>query len=229
MSPPKVNLAGKEPLQNVTVSNENLPEKSDGLEFPAVITVESNRRIQVDRQEQRQRARRLMCGIAMLIIVTVAAFGTMALVHRLRRYNRKHWSCKYGKNQLPEHVEVDHHNRLIHVHHDHDENSKTPAIEILHEYNRKMVAYKDVEKKICYIDRLDETFETGYEKWESYEKSNREDQKTLKVISDKKIEAVVIKHVLDEHIWLHCQDSVSKWVMEIEEKEVTSEMEIIRV
>jgi len=230
MSPPRVNLAGKEPLQNVLVSDEPLPEKSDGLEFPAVITVETNnRRVQLDRQEQRQRARRLLCGVAMLIIVTVAAFGTMALVHRLRRYHRKHWSCKYGKSQLPAHVKVDHDNHLIHVAHDHDENLKTPAIEILHEYNRKMVAYKDVQRKICYIDRLDETFETGYQKWESYEKTNSEDGKILKVIGDKKIEAIVVQHVLDEHIELHCHDSVSKWVMEIEEKEVTSEMEIVRL
>ena len=28
----------------------------------------------------------------------------------------------------------------------------------------------------------------------------------------------MVQHVLDEHIELHCHDSVSKWVMEIEEK-----------
>ena len=68
------------------------------MEFPAVITVETNnRRVQLDRQEQRQRARRLLCGVAMLIIVTVAAFGTMALVHRLRRYHRKVKTITFGR------------------------------------------------------------------------------------------------------------------------------------
>jgi len=223
-----VNLAGKEPLQNV--SDEPLPEKGDGLEFPAVITVETHRRTEGRREEmQRQRARRLMAGVAMLIIVSVAAFGTMALVHRLRRYHRKQWSCSYGNRHLPEHVKVDHDNQLIHVSHDHDDDTKTNAMEILHEYNRKMVAYKDVDRNICYIDRLDETFEAGYEKWESYEKNNREDRKALKVISSAPIEIDVVTHVLDKHISMHCHNSQAKWVMEIDEKEITKQMEIVYV
>jgi len=228
MSPPTVKLAGKEPLQNV--SDEPLPGKGDDLEFPAVITVETNQRANTHRVEyQRQRVRRLMCGVALLIVFSVAAFGTMALVHRMRRHHRKHWSCSYGRKHLPEHVKVDHDNQLIRVHHDHDKDTQTNAMEILHEYNRRMVAYKDVDAKRCYIDRLDETFEAGYEKWESYEKTNRDDQKTLRVISKQPIEIDVVTHVLDIHITEHCRDSTSVWVQEIDEKEVTRDMEIIRV
>jgi len=226
-----VTLASKEPLKNV-VSDEKLPEKWDNLDLgpaPAVVTVESShRRVLGQRQQcQRQRTRRMACGIFLIIFVAMAALGTMALVHRLRRHHRHRWSCggKYGK--LPEHVQVDHKNRLIHVKHDHDSNANTNAMEILHEYNRGMVAYKDTEAKICYIDRLDETFESGYERWESYERTGR-DAKTLKVISQP-IQIEVVHHVLDKHITLHCQDSEAKWVMEIDEKDVTNTMEVIHV
>jgi len=160
--------------------------------------------------------------------VAVAALGTMALVHRLRKHHRKHMSCRYGDSRLPENVDLDEMNKLIKVHHDHDEDSHTNAMEMLHEYNRQMVAYKDVDKKVCYIDRLDETFEEGYERWESYEKNDRTDRHVLKVIS-KPIEVDVVRHVMDVHITAHCSDSKSVWVMEIEEKEVTTEMEVVYV
>jgi len=227
MSPPKVNLSGKEPLHNV--SDEPLPEKQGPLDIPAVVTVETDRRVQLRRECQRQRARRVICGAAMVIIVAVAALGTMALVHRLRRHHRKYWSCRNRNTNLPEHVNVDHHNQLIRVSHDHDDNTKTNAMEILHEYNRKMVAYKDLDKKVCYIDRLDETFEAGYERWQSYEKDDHKDKKVLRVLSKQPIEVDVIQHVMDVHITEHCRDSRSVWVEEIEEKQVTTQMEIIRV
>jgi len=97
-----------------------------------------------------------------------------------------------------------------------------------HEYNRKMVAYKDVDMKKCYIDRLDETFETGYQRWEAYEKTDRTDGKILREISQP-IQEEVVQHVLDIHIWEHCKDSKTVWVTEIEEKEITTDMKIIRV
>lgn len=231
MSPPKVNMSGKEPLKAIDLNDEALPSKMNGsLEFPAIVTVETHRNI-LSRSPnyQKQRARRVICGVAMVIIVGVAALGTMALVHKLRRFHRKQWSCRYGANRLPEHVTVDHHNQLIRVHHDHDQQTKTPAMEVLHEYNRKMVAYKDVDKQICYIDRLDETFETGYQRWETYEKTDRTDKKVLKVISQQPIQTEVVQHMLDIHITEHCMDSQSLWVMEIDEKEVIEEKGIIRI
>lgn len=224
MSPPKVNLAVKE---TPAVSDEPLPGKDD-FESPAVVIMETAPEVRPRSVHQRARARRIMCGIALIVVFTVAAVGTMALVHRLRRHHRKQWTCGTS-NSMPEHVKVDHENKLIRVHHDHDRNHNTPAMQILHEYNRQMVAYKDMDKKICYIDRLDETFTQGYERWESYEKHDRKDRRTLKVIS-KPIEVDVMRHVLDIHITAHCTDaSNSFWVMEIEEKKVTTEMVVIRV
>lgn len=210
------------------MSEEPLPEKEGALDLPAVVTVETDRRHQVRRTSQRQRARVVICGAAIIIIVAVASLGAMALIHRLRRHHRKYWSCRNRNTNLPEHVNVDHHNQLIRVSHDHDDNTKTNAMEILHEYQRKMVAYKDLDHKVCYIDRLDETFEEGFERWQSYEKDDHKDKKVLKVIS-KPIEVDVITHVMDEHITEHCRDSKSVWVMEIEEKAVTTQMEVVYV
>jgi len=225
MSPPKVSLAGKGQKPVVVGSDEaELPAVN---ETPAVINVERCGR--VGRQQwQRRRTRHVICGVAFVIIVAVAALGTMAMVHRMRRHHRKHWSVCYGQKRLNENVDVDHNNKLITVQHDHDDEAKTPAVEILHEYGRGMVAYKDVDKKVCYIDRLDETFETGYERWEAYEATDRKDPKTLKVIG-KPIEVEVLQHICDIHITAHCADAKSVWVMEIEEKEVTTQMEVVHM
>jgi len=237
MSPPQVSLAVKETPPTPTVSDEDLQDKCDdlekfgSLELPAVIPVEPADRPanpRYVRNQQKQRARRIMCCVALIIIMTVAALGTMALVHRLRRHHRKEWQCRFGAKRLPEHVKVDHTNNLIRVQHDHDRDTNTPAMEILHEYNRGLVVYKDVDRKICYIDRLDETFVNGYERWQSYEKTDRTKTHFLRVIS-KPIEVEVMEHVMDVHITAHCRDSHRFWVMEIEEIKVTKEMRVIKV
>merc|ERR1711963_1095325 len=124
-------------------------------------------------------------------------------------------------------VTVDHDNQLIHVKHEQDQQNALPTMEVLHEYNRRMVAYKNVDKKVCYIDRLDETFSQGYERWEAYENKAR-DEKTMRVISKVPIEQIVVKHVLDVHIEEHCRDASHFWVMEINEQEITQDMEIVR-
>jgi len=42
------------------------------------------------------------------------------------------------------------------------------------------------------------------------------------------IEQIVVQHVLDVHIEEHCRDATHFWVMEIDEKEITQEMKIVR-
>lgn len=234
MSPPQVNLAVKDTPPAPSVSEEELQDKDEcvekfgPLELPAVVGLEAGPAPNVTRL-QRQKARRLLCCVGLILVMVVATIGTMALVHRLNRHSRKHWSCRYGKNRLPEHVKVDHQNHLIRVHHDHDKDTHTPAIEILHEYNRGLVVYKDTDKKICYIDRLDETFVNGYKRWEAYEKTDRTESRYLRVISVQPIEVEVMRHVMDVHVTAHCHDSQRYWVMEVDQKQVTEEMRVIKI
>ncbi|CAL1539879.1 unnamed protein product [Lymnaea stagnalis] len=225
MSPPKVSLSGKEPLK--AVNDEVLPEKGDGLEFPSVINIETDRRVITLRQQRKQRrCRRIVCGAALVIIVAVAALATMLLVLHFRHNHRKSWECR--RRGVPETVQVDHENQLIYAKHDHDKDSNTRALDVLHEYDRGLIAFRDNDNNMCYIDRLDETFEEGYQRWESYEASEHNETRALKVISGK-IELEVMQRVCDIHIYSHCENAMSVWAMEIDIKEVTKEMKVILV
>ena len=78
-----------------------LDEKKDRLDMPpaALVTVETERRnVQVLRaRRSQQQCRRLVCGIAFVIIMAIATLGTMAVVHRLRMRHRQvrgfTWNC----------------------------------------------------------------------------------------------------------------------------------------
>ncbi|GFO42106.1 hypothetical protein PoB_006861100 [Plakobranchus ocellatus] len=220
MAPPKVTLASKTPVEEPVVS-ETLPEeKKDKLDVAAinVCVPEAGSRFIRARQARQQR-HRVMCGIAVIIIVVIAILGTMALVHRLKRHHhRRRMECRYGKNKLPEHVKVDHDNHLIYAKHDHDRMEETPALHLLHEYDRRLIAYKDEDKNICYIDRLDETFEDGYARWLTYERHGRSSGKMLAQVSPVPIQKEVLMHVGDIHIYAHCENATSFWFMEIHER-----------
>ncbi len=225
MSPPKVSLSNKE-SQKPIVTEEVLPERGDGVEFPTVITFETERRARNLRMLHKQRkCRRIVCGVTLVIIVAVAALATMALVLHFRRHHRKAWECR--SNGLPVSVSVDHENQLIYAKHDHDQNSQTTAMEILHEYDRGLVAYKDVDNSTCYIDRLNETFEDGYERWQAYEAVENTDRKVLQVLQP--IEIEVVEHITDIHIYSHCEKANSFWVKEIEITQVSKEMNVFYI
>ncbi|KAI8772998.1 hypothetical protein BgiBS90_026477 [Biomphalaria glabrata] len=228
MSPPKVSLAGKEYKDHLEkpVFDEILPEKKEASDFPPVINVQTERRAWSLRQQRKhQRCRRIACGALIVIGVAVAALGTMLLVLHFR-HQRKSWECR--RNGLPETVKVDEDNKLIFAKQYHDDSSNTRAMEVLHEYDRGLIAYKDIENNTCYIDRLDEEFEDGYERWQLYEKNEHNERKYLKVISGP-IEIDVIRHIGDIHITAHCENAVSVWVMEIDIQEVATDMEIINI
>ncbi|KAH9495414.1 hypothetical protein Btru_016440 [Bulinus truncatus] len=223
MSPPKVSLAGKS--IDKPAFDEIMPEKTDLVEFPAVINVETERRAwNLRQQRKKQRCRRIVCGALIVIIVAVAALGTMLLVLHFRHHQRKHGECR--RRGLLE--TVDHENQLIYSKHEHDLNSQAPDIKVLHNYDRGLIAYKDMDNNKCYIDRLDETFEDDYECWQLDEKSEHGVSKTLKIISGP-IELDVLKHIGDIHITAHCENAVSVWVMEIDIQEKTTERNVIKI
>uniref|UniRef100_A0A0B7ANG3 BRICHOS domain-containing protein n=1 Tax=Arion vulgaris TaxID=1028688 RepID=A0A0B7ANG3_9EUPU len=239
MSPPTVSLARKEPLKS-TFDDVFLAEKENGVEAPAVITLDTDRRARNLRQAKKQkRCRFIFCAVSMVIILGLAAALTVTLMKVLHRH-RHTWKVEDTAGQTM-HVNVDDHNNLIHASHDNsnsgnsnNDNSNNGnsnqnhvvVIEILHEYKRQLIAYRDVKNQTCYIDRMTETFADGLARWQSYEKEGRA-PRALKVISDKPIEVEVLKHIGDVHIYAHCKSGNSYWVMEYEETEVTTVTKVV--
>lgn len=225
MSPPMASLSKKEPSKLVF---DDLPlDKEDGPATPSVITVDAEQRSRRLRFQQKQRKCRLVVGfITIMMVIAVATALTFTLVKFLHKH-RKSWTVP-EKNGQTSNVVVDDDNHLIHAkHHHHDAKGKNVCMESLHEYHRQFVAYRDCSSLVCYIDRLDETYEVGYARWEAYETDGR-DSKALKVIG-KPIEIEVLRHIGDIHIYGHCQNGTSYWAMEIKETEITTEMKVVYV
>ncbi|CAG5117350.1 unnamed protein product [Candidula unifasciata] len=227
MAPPMVSLSKKEPSKSKLVFDDLPLEKEDGPAPPSVITVGDEQRSRRLRFQKNQRKCRLIVGfVTIMIIIAVATALTFTLVKLLHKH-RKSWTVP-EKNGQTSNVNVDDKNQLIRArHHHHNDQGQSVCLESLHEYHRRFVAYRDCSTLVCYIDRLDETYEVGYARWEAYE-TNGKDSKALKVIG-KPIEIEVLRHIGDIHIYAHCQNGTSYWAMEIEETEITTEIKVVYV
>ncbi|KAK7108515.1 uncharacterized protein [Littorina saxatilis] len=221
MAPPQVNLNEKPRAQ---VGEDPLPEKPDSASTPVIVTVPRNGGVRcnvtAEQRRQRKRCRIACCASLSFILVLLLALGTACLVYRMK--HRKNWklSCRTQEGQrIPEHVSVDHAKQLIYVKPDH--NIKD-AMEMLHEYNRRLIAFKNGTAKTCYIDRLDETFEDGYARWVGYEETEHKMGRTLYVIPQK-ITVEVVKHIAGVHIFEHCGNNTRVefyWVKEVTQEEI---------
>jgi len=227
MGPPQVNLNEKPPADQ---SQDPLPEKKDSA--PVVVTVDRNRplrcAITAEQRRQRKRCRIACCASLSFILVLLLALGTACLVYRMN--HRKGWRSFCGTQEgdrIPEHVNVDHDNKLISVQPDHH-NPK--SMEVLHEYNRGMIAFKNSTSNTCYIDRLDETFSEGYARWQGYEETAHVMNRTLRVVPQP-IQIEVVEHFAGVHIVEHCGGTRIEyfWVMEVKETEITPADKYIRV
>eukprot|EP00745_Piridium_sociabile_P022321 TRINITY_DN34768_c0_g1_i6.p1 TRINITY_DN34768_c0_g1~~TRINITY_DN34768_c0_g1_i6.p1 ORF type:complete len:236 (+),score=62.11 TRINITY_DN34768_c0_g1_i6:134-841(+) len=224
MGPPQVKLNEKPPAEASLVSNDPLPEKDDGEKTsPAVIITVDGRRpaplALAEQRRQRKRCRIACCASLSFLLVLMLALGTACLVYRMK--HRKSWRSFCGTKEgdrLPEHVNVDHDHQLIYVKPEHHSDH---AMEMLHEYNRRLIAFKNGTAKTCYLDRLDETFADGYARWQGYEESVHVQNRTLRVFQ-KKIDIQVVKHIADVHIFEHCgkMEVEYHWVMEVTMTEV---------
>lgn len=203
-----------------------LPEKEDGEKNSSsasvIVTVDRRRPVALtlaEQRRQRKRCRIACCASLSFLLVLLLALGTACLVYRSK--HRKHWRATCGTkdgDRVPEQVRVDHDNKLIYVKPDHHTDR---AMEMLHEYNRRLIAFKNSTAKVCYLDRLDETFIDGYARWQGYEDSVHMQNHTLRVFPQK-IDIQVVKHIADVHIFEHCgkEEYEYHWVMEVTVEEV---------
>lgn len=217
MAPPQVNLNEKPPAQ---VSEDPLPEKHDSAPAPVVVTMTPRRcGVSAEQRRQRKRCRVACCSSLAFILVLMLALATACLVYRMR--HRKFWRayCRvHDGARVPEHVRVDHQNQLIYVKPEHHADN---TLELLHEYNRRLIAFRNGTANRCYIDRLDETFQDGYARWQGFEETEHKMGKTLYIVPEP-IQVEVVKHIAGIHIFEHCGSEKVEyyWVMEVDEKEI---------
>ncbi|KAK7492960.1 hypothetical protein BaRGS_00015690 [Batillaria attramentaria] len=198
--------------------HDPLPEKQSSDWADVTVAVEGQRvadQFAAARRRQQKRCRLACCASISFILILMLALGTACLVYRIK--HRKGWRsfCGTRDDRVPEHVSVDHDNKLITVRPEHDGQD---VMEIMHEYNRRLIAFRNATEKVCYIDRLDETFEDGYARWQGYEEREHKPDHHMRVVPTP-IEVEVVKHIAGLHIYAHCGQTQVQyfWVVETTE------------
>lgn len=228
MAPPQVKLNEKPHLDGFM---DPLPEKNDTCESPVIVTMDrphSLRYLTAEQRRQRKRCRIACCTSLTVILLLLLGLGTAFLIFRLK--HKKGWGLACGTqdgSHIPEHVVVDHEKQLIYVK---PVEQTTQVMEIIHEYNRGMIAFKNSSANNCYIDRLDETFAEGYTRWQQFEDSEHQQNRSLRVVPGM-IQIEVVKHFAGIHIVEHCGGETVEyyWAMEITETEIQPSDKIIVV
>ncbi|KAL8599078.1 hypothetical protein ACOMHN_006887 [Nucella lapillus] len=247
MAPPQVNLNEK---PSAETSQDPLPEKQDS---PVIVTVDRRcPSTSAEQRRQRKRCRIICCGSLSFLLVLMLALGTACIVYRMKHKKKewRTWCGTKGSERLPEHVSANHEKRLIYVRPEHHDGSE---VAVLHEYNRRLIAFKtprpiitiitiitiiiiiivlimslmrliafkNITSKKCYLDRLDETFEEGYARWQGYEEKIHMHNHTMMVFAQK-IDVQVVRHIADVHIFEHCggKEYEYHWVKEVTEEEI---------
>jgi len=215
MAPPQVRLNEKPSSDGFM---DPLPEKKDSSDAPPIVTIDRPRtqRCYMTAAQRRQRKRvHIACCLSMIVILLLLlGLGTSLLVYRMK--HRESWASWCGTSdgdRVPEHVHVDHENQLIHVRPD---QHAPQAMDVLHEYNRGMIAFKNSTSNTCYIDRLEETFAEGYSRWLDFEDNEHKQNHTLRVVPEP-VQIEVVKRFAGVHIWEHCgQETVEYyWAIEV--------------
>lgn len=237
MSPPQVNFSEKKDSDSTSTQSKeevkDVPsEKGDDfdcLDFSNIVLSEAERRAYEHRHghhhhHHNHRGRnRCICGMVFVIILAVAAVVMIPLALKWRHKRHHHqekFSCGHGSKEYK--VDIDHDLQVIHAHKVPDGN-----MHIIHAYKRRVIAYKKGEHGVCFIDRLDESFDEGLMRWKSYKNMVLWDIKRFQVLSPKPIDIKVLEHFTDRHIFELCRDGKSVWVKEMDIEEVTTGKTVI--
>ncbi|KAK6170927.1 hypothetical protein SNE40_019208 [Patella caerulea] len=154
MAPPKVDLNGKEKPTDVPVAV--VVDQSTESHKNANLR-EVNRR--------RKRCRAAAVVLVLGVVIIGVALAIMVFAHRRHR-NFGRWGFCGTKDKpyrIHENVHIDNDKHLIYVN-----NTRTGefgASHAIHDYRKKMSAYRDPEHKRCFIEPLSREFDEGIHAW----------------------------------------------------------------
>ncbi|ESO88061.1 hypothetical protein LOTGIDRAFT_176874, partial [Lottia gigantea] len=119
----------------------------------------------------RSRSTKKICIIAstVILVVVIAAattFGAIAYNNHLFYKEKYDTKANVDGIELPEHIRVDYKNEIIYV--TNEKNGPVDALNALHNYERKLLAFHDLTANKCFIDVLDDTFDEGLKRWASH-------------------------------------------------------------
>ncbi|KAK6183096.1 hypothetical protein SNE40_010641 [Patella caerulea] len=195
MSPPMFDLQTKENSQDVKVI---LPSPN----FVQQPTVKTN---------NKKYYLIAVSVISAAVVITLGALGSVALYHHMNRPEEYDTETLYNGQHIPEHARVDYVNRITYV--NTTRYGEVLAGNNLHDYNRKLLVFKDVTNKVCYIDKLEGTFEEGVALLAQKTRSTPTPIKHVHT-SNEPIHVDVLRKFAGDTIADHCKDIPSFWLID---------------
>ncbi|KAK6170505.1 hypothetical protein SNE40_018885 [Patella caerulea] len=198
MSPPSVDLQHKSVSgsEQITVQMENAQSKKNNKKcLYIIITI-----------------------LVTAIVVTAIVFGAIAWNYHLFAKEKFDALTNIDGRVIPEHVKVDFVNKIIFV--SNERNGDIDKLRALHNYYRKMIAFKDLTNGRCYIDRHDETFEEGLKSWTGREGKERVPPNRYFRYIREPIDSDVLRTFAGEHIVEHCADVPTHWIVDINTNDI---------
>ncbi|KAK6170504.1 hypothetical protein SNE40_018884 [Patella caerulea] len=199
MSPPSIDLQHKSvsSLQPTTVQMESVQPKKNNKKCLYII----------------------ITGLVATVVVSAIVFGAIAWNYHLFTKEKFDTLTNIDGRVIPEHVKVDFVNKIIFV--SNERNGDIDKLSALHNYDRKMIAFKDLSNGRCYIDRHDETFEEGLKSWTGREGKERVPPNRYFRYIREPIDSDVLRTFAGEHIVEHCADVPTHWIVDIDTKDIS--------
>ncbi|KAL8613725.1 hypothetical protein ACOMHN_029817 [Nucella lapillus] len=216
MAPPQVDFSKKveqQPLEDVNgwavvVGDKKLPP----LPPSAPVPVESGTTVAGKRGLGKRRCKKLIIGIIIGAVVATAITVGVFMAHR--HHHGDHWKGHVKDrdgHHAEEHVRLEGSRRLIHI----ARNATNHFFGLLAvlDYKTQLAGFKDCNKKVCYVDRLRESYEGGCERWRHYKRHGRMmNKRPLRV--GPMIDKHVLQYIAGEPIFKVCGSLPSYWVLE---------------
>ncbi|KAK6172632.1 hypothetical protein SNE40_016248 [Patella caerulea] len=151
--------------------------------------------------------------VVALLIIAATTFGAIAYNHHLFSKEEYKASALADGYNIPENIHVDYHKELIYV--SNKQVGPIDALNALHNYDRKLLAFYDLTTNQCYLDRLDQTFDEGLKFWSSHAGKNRILPKVRFDYTPEPINQDVLRKFAGAEIADHCRNVTSHWMINI--------------
>ncbi|ESO99664.1 hypothetical protein LOTGIDRAFT_173606 [Lottia gigantea] len=152
-------------------------------------------------------------GVVLLsaILISAVIVGSVALHHHLTS-KQTDFDTKivYKGYPIPEHVHVDFTSKITYV--NNSRYNEVVAANNLLDYKRQLLVCKDVKNKVCYVDKLNGTFEDGVSKL-----SKKKDSTPVKHVITVKlpVDKRILQKFAGDSIADHCKGTPSFWVLDM--------------
>ncbi|ESO99674.1 hypothetical protein LOTGIDRAFT_238752 [Lottia gigantea] len=196
MAPPTVEVGGKGTDQDIKVV------------FPTASTIDQPHKTNNNKKYK------YFAGVVIISVVIIAAvvLGSIALHHHLNsKQSEYETEVVYKGHHIPEHARIDYTNKITYV--NNSRYHEVVAANNLHEYNRQLLVFKDIENKVCYIDKLTGTFEEGVSRLSLKKVSEPTPIKRV-TRSDNPVDKRILRKFAGDAIADHCKGIPTFWVID---------------